>query len=381
MRPVRVLHLINGEYFGGSARVLMNYLGSPQRTSDVAVGVLFPGELERRCREMDVRTELLPMAGRLDLRATRSVLRLARSHRADLIHTHQVRNTLLGRLASMVKGRPVVTHVHSPAFRESASVLRNRLSGGVDRVLARRTARFIAVSSSLATELANQGIPRDKIRMVANGIPMPNPPAAGVEGDVRREFGIPTGVSLVGMVANLRPRKGAELLLAATAELARSGFDLHVMLVGQPFREFGRDYGLELRLLVDRLGLGPRVTLTGYRSDIDRLMSAIDVFVLPSLFGEGMPMVLLEAMGMGLPVITTSVEGIPEVVTAGEDGILVPPGDSQALATAIRRLVGDAGLRRRLGSAARRTLIAKFTADRMARGIDEVYAELGAVAD
>ena len=190
MSVPRVLHLINGEYFGGSARVLVNYLGAPGRASDVAVGVFFSGELERRLREMGIPVQLVEMRGRMDVAAARQVVRLARRHRADLVHTHQVRNTLIGRLAARVDGRRVVTHVHSPAFRESTSGARNRVTGTVDRVLARWSHRFIAVSRSLAEEAARVGVPADRIRVVANGVPLPRPADAAVRGEVRSELGL-----------------------------------------------------------------------------------------------------------------------------------------------------------------------------------------------
>jgi hypothetical protein len=158
----RVLHLINGEYFGGSARVLMNYVGADARRADVAVGVLFRGELERRLREAGVETEVIAMRGRLDLAAARQVRRLARRVGADLVHTHQVRNALLARITSAVGGPPVVSHVHSPAFRESTDTIRNVLTGAVDRALAGQTRRFIAVSESLAAELRRLGVGADR---------------------------------------------------------------------------------------------------------------------------------------------------------------------------------------------------------------------------
>jgi glycosyltransferase involved in cell wall biosynthesis len=372
----RVLHLINGEYFGGSARVLMNYLQVPTRTSDVAVGVFFHGDLERRLEAAGIPTEFIRMRSRFDLTAARQVSRLARRFNADIIHTHQVRNALVGRLAARPDRRPVVSHVHSPAFRESGGRLRNVSTGSIDRLLAGWTHRFITVSNSLAAEMAALGVPRERIRVVPNGIPLPANPATSARADLRGEFGLDDNAQLIGLVANLRPRKGADILIQALGLLHDPFGRVRLMLVGEPFREGGRDYGRELREVAASMGVGERTFLVGFRPDVEEILAGLDLFVLPSLFGEGLPMVLLEAMGAALPVISTPVEGIPEVIANEQNGLLVPTEDPASLARAIERLLADPALRQRLGEAGRRTVLERYTADGMAAAIERVYDEL-----
>jgi glycosyltransferase involved in cell wall biosynthesis len=325
---------------------------------------------------MGIATEVIGMRNRLDLAATRQVLRLARRWRADLIHTHQVRNTLLGRLASLAGGPPLVTHVHSPAFRESSDRMRNLVTGTIDRGLAWRTRRFIAVSRSLADELGRQGIPPRRIRVVANGIPLPAAADAGSRQWLREDLGIGQSDPVIGMVANLRPRKGAELLIRASAQLQSGGRPPTLVLVGEPFRDGSRDYAGELRALGDACGLGARLAMTGFRADVEHILRGLDLFVLPSRFGEGLPMVLLEAMGAALPVVTTPVEGISEVVSDGRDGALVPVDDVDALAAALDGLLADEDRRHRLGQAARTKVAEQYSAEAMTLGIEAVYAEV-----
>jgi glycosyltransferase involved in cell wall biosynthesis len=375
-RSPRVLHLINGEYFGGTARVLVNYLGAGARRADVCVAVHFEGELLHRLQALGIPTELVRMRGRLDLTAAREVARLARRVGADIVHTHQLRNTLLARLASFAGGPPVVTHVHSPAFRESTHAWRNAATGAVDRALALRTRRFIAVSNSLAAELRRLGIGAERVRVVHNGIPLPAPASRAAGDALHAELGVAAGVPVVGMVAVFRPRKGAELLIQAAARVLNREVPMHLLMVGEAFREEGRDYGAELRAMADRAGLGANVTFTGFTRDVERIIAGLDLFVLPSRFGEGLPMVLLEAMGAGVPVITTPVEGIAEMVTDGENGVLVPVDDPDALETAMVRALADAPARQRLGAAGRRTVVEGYTSDAMARGIESVYREI-----
>lgn len=375
-RVPRVLHLINGEYFGGSARVLTNYLAAPNRKAQVFVAVFFDGELRRRLVADGIPTELVPMRNRIDLTAVRSVRRLAKRWSIDLVHTHQIRGALLARLASLAGGPMVVSHVHSPALRESSDRMRNLVTAGIERLLAFRTARFIAVSRSLEAELRRHRIAAERIRVVPNGIDLPTLPTPEQRAEVGREFGLLPGEPLIGMVANFRPRKGAEVLIDAVGRLSQQGLPVRLLLVGQPFRDGSNDYAATLRSLAESTGLSGRVIFTGFRSDVERLVGALDVFVLPSLYGEGMPMVLLEAMGAARAVIATPVEGVTEVVRDERDGLLVPTGDAVALAGALRRLLTDLQLRERLGVAARRTVVAGFTTGAMAAGIDGVYAEL-----
>jgi len=205
---------------------------------------------------------------------------------------------------------------------------------------------------------------------------MPPPADPEVRGQARAELGIPADAPLVGMVANFRPRKGAEVLIAAVAALPDSAGQPWLLLVGEAFRDGERDYGAELTAAATAAGIGARTLQAGFRADVDRLIGAMDLFVLPSRFGEGLPMVLLEAMGAGIPVVSTPVEGIAELVDDGRNGLLVPPNDSAALSAAIARLLADATVRDRLGREGRTTVEGGYSADAMAAGIEAVYAEL-----
>lgn len=372
----RVLHLINGQHFGGASRVLVNYLEAGSRRADVAVGLFFYGELERRLASLGVATAVIPMRNRLDLRAAREVVRLARRFNADILHTHQVRNTLIGRLAAKVDGRRVVTHVHSPAFRESTSWTRNTLTGAIDRLLLPMSDRFVAVSASLAAELSRAGVRSDRVRVVHNGIPIPVTQSAEELRRVREELDLRDDFPVIGMTALFRPRKGTEVLLEAVARLRRRLPQARLLLVGPSFDGPGGAYGAQLRALASELDIADRTTFTGFRQDVARMLGALDLFVLPSLFGEGMPMALLEAMGAGVPVVSTPVEGIGELIADGENGLLVPAGNVDSLADAIERIASDDAFRAATASAGRATVETEYSAERMAAGLEGVYAEL-----
>ena len=162
--------------------------------------------------------------------------------------------------------------------------------------------------------------------------------------EIRRELDVDPATVLVAIVANLRAQKGHEVLLEATRLLAERGVPVRVVAAGDgPLRD-------ELLARRHALGLDDRVAFLGARPDAVRLMAGADILALSSHY-EGLPVVLMEASGLGLPVVATAVGGIPEVLTDGADALLVPPGDASALADALERMALDDVLRARLGAA------------------------------
>jgi glycosyltransferase involved in cell wall biosynthesis len=213
--------------------------------------------------------------------------------------------------------------------------------------------------------------------VVANGVPVDSLPRLGSTTErVRAEFGVADDVFLIGMLANFRPRKGTEVLLEAVGRARARGIPLHLLLIGEPFREEGLDYGQQLRERAAAAGVSDAVTMTGFRADAERLLAGLDLFVLPSLFGEGLPMVLLEAMGIGVPVVSTPIEGIGDIVQDGRTGWLVPPGDAGALSEIIFAVAEDPQLRRDVASRGREAILRGYSADGMSLGIESVYRDV-----
>ena len=178
---------------------------------------------------------------------------------------------------------------------------------------------------------------------------------------------------MIGTVALFRPRKGLEVLLNALAHLKRGDHRVRLHAVG-PFET--REYREYIMGRVDELGLVGEICWTGFTEDVFAEFSKMHAFVLPSLFGEGMPMVILEAMSVGLPVVSTRVEGIPEVLREGKDGLLVEPDNVDGLADAIRKLVAgtvDGGM---LGESGWRRQREFFSDLAMAEGVADVYREV-----
>jgi glycosyltransferase involved in cell wall biosynthesis len=186
--------------------------------------------------------------------------------------------------------------------------------------------------------------------------------------EVRRELGIQEGRALVLTVANLRPEKGHEVLLQAAKIAFDRGIAASFFVVGYgPLSD-------ALAVAKSELGLGDRFTFLGRREDVLRLMAAADIFVLPSRL-EGLPVTLMEATSVGAAVVATSVGEVPRIITSGVDGLVVPPGDAEALTDAIEKLVKDPLMRSNLGKAAM-DLSDRFDGARATRRIEAIYREV-----
>jgi glycosyltransferase involved in cell wall biosynthesis len=361
---VRVLHVINGEVYGGAERAL-DHLGRHLRHFgfDVAMTCLKPGLFPKVRHSTDVPLYEFPMRSRFDLRPVRPLVRLVRTGHFRLLYAHTARSVMVAALVSRITGVPLVYHVQSPTARDTNRPWRNWLNSLVERLSLARASMLIAVSQSLADELGRQGYAAQRVAVVPNGSPC----RCACEGPTR-----PSGKAdwVLGMTALIRPRKGIEVALAALAMLRKQGLPVRFRVVG-PFESAA--YEREVKALTRRLGLEEAVDWVGFTRDVDRELAQMDVFVLPSLFGEGTPLVLFEAMAAGVPVVSTRVEGIPEIIRDGLDGLLVEPGNPEALAAAIAKIVhGDADWHALRQSALARHA-EKFSDTAMAAGVAAVY--------
>jgi glycosyltransferase involved in cell wall biosynthesis len=233
------------------------------------------------------------------------------------------------------------------------------------RLIAAGAGRYLPVSHDLARRLRQRlHIPLRKIQVIHNGIaltPFERPADAALRASLSHESGRP----IVLAVARLDKQKGHTFLLEAAAMVPEAQF----VLVGD-----GPERGA-LEAQVATLGLRDRVQFLGYRSDIPELLAACDLFVLPSLY-EGLPLSILEAMAAGKPVIATAIGGTDEVIVPDCSGVLVPPADAPVLAAAIKTLLADPSLARRLALAGQARVAAMFSAAQMVRQVTQVYDEI-----
>jgi glycosyltransferase involved in cell wall biosynthesis len=206
------------------------------------------------------------------------------------------------------------------------------------------------------------GVPRDKLVTIRNGVATPPHRTESL----RRELGIPEGAIVIGSVGRLEAQKSYDLLLHAFSRVVRHCPDARLVIVGDGSER------ARLEALIRELGLVSQVTLAGYRLGASSLMREFDIVASSSRY-EGMPLVLIEAMSVGRPVVATAVGGVREVVVDDVTGILVPAGDPELLADRLLCLIKDAPLRERLGEGGLERYRELFTVERMARDVERLY--------
>lgn len=327
---------------------------------------------EAELRELGVPVTNLGARTLRDLRALARLRRLVRRTRPDLVHAHLAYAILWACLA--VRDRPVVATLHTPPGTRTWRSREGWRQALLSRALRRRCARVVAVSEALRRAYVEAwSLPADRVEVVPNGVELDRfrPLDGAARRALRAELGIPAAAPLVTTVAVLRPGKGIEVLLEAAARLAADVPAARFLVVGDgPLRGV-----LERRAAA--ADLGERVRWLGHRGDVPRLLAASDLFVHPSL-ADAYPTALLEAMAAGLPALASAVGGVPEILGDPPCGVLVPPGDAEALAAALRGLLADAEGRAELGRRARRRAEEALSARAWAQRLEALYRRVAA---
>jgi glycosyltransferase involved in cell wall biosynthesis len=333
------------------------------------VGACAEGPLLDDVRHEGFRVIPIPFVRRLSplahLRAFQSLIAILRAEKPDLVHAHMPISGFLARLAAYFAGVPKVAYTcHGFLFNHASSSLPRRgLSFTMEWIAARVTDVFLTVSEAEARDARRLRI-APNAEAIRNGrdpaVFRPDPVARA---RIRAELGVPDDRVVVIAVSRLVWHKGYPELAAAM----RSVPEAELWVVGERLES---DRGADMAALLRSAGLGYRLRLLGYRTDVPALLAAADIFTLPSRF-EGLPMSVIEAMLTGLPVVATNVRGPAEQVVDGQTGFSVPAGNAPALGAALGRLVRDPDLRARMGQAGRqRALDCYDEAKVLARTLD-----------
>ncbi|HEV3402512.1 MAG TPA: glycosyltransferase family 4 protein [Acidimicrobiales bacterium] len=372
----RVVYLDQSAQLSGAQLAMLRLLPALAPWVDARVVVAEDGPLVARLEGVGVATEVLPMA-----QATREVrcehlrpggvglagaagaasyvarlTRRLRRLRPALVHTNSLKAAIYGGLAARAAGAPVIWHIRdriTPDYLPAPAV-------AVVRAMARRLPDAVLGNDTTLPTLGTCPRPRFSVAD-------PVDPRCF---DARRRATVEPSPLRVGMVGRITPWKGQDVFLTAFAR-AFTGSEAVAVVVGAPL--FGEhEYERQLHALVGRLGIADRVEFRGFREDIPAELAALDVFVHSSILPEPFGQVVTEAMAAGLPVVASDAGGPSLIITDGTDGLLTPPRDVDALASALRRLASDPTLRASLGEAARRSA-RRFSADAAAQRVLEAY--------
>jgi L-malate glycosyltransferase len=367
-----VLLLIKCLGYGGAERLLVDFAAHRDRENfdyEAAYVLRRENSLVPALESTGVEVHCLGAEGNWDLGWLIALRRLLVKGRFDIVHSHLPQAAAMARpvVASIPRSRrPLLVYTEHSMWDRMALLVKalNGATIGLDRSL-------VVVSES-ARDVLPQRL-RSRARVVVHGIDL----AASermlegrelLRGEVRREFGISPGEKLVLVVANLRPEKGYDTLLEAAVLLRQRKVPVRLVAAGRgPLRD-------RLEAERGRLGLGDRLAFVGARADALRLMAGSDMFVLASR-QEGLPVALMEAASVGLPIVSSSVGEIPRLFTSEVDAVLVPSEDPGALADAIARVAGDEALGKRLGQGAL-ALSTLFDVAKATKEIESLYSEI-----
>lgn len=335
--------------------------GLLSRGHDVLVVCPPRSELGGACEARGVKTYATPMRAELDIKAMLCVARALRRFGAHVAHCHTARAHTLGLVAARLAGTPVTVVSRRVDFKVGTNVFsRIKYRLPVDAI--------VAVSEAVRRVLVSAGVDGSKIAVVPGGIDAQRYRCGPSAREIREKMGLPDGARLVGSLGSLVPHKGHSVLIEAVAKLSRTHPDLRCVIVGDGELE-GR-----LKSLARDLGVGGVVDFVGFSSDVRTVVPALDVLVHPSNL-DASPNVIKEGMAMGVPVVATNVGGIPEIIVDGKSGLLVPPGDPEAMSCAISLALDDHELRKRLidGGVARAL---DFSVERTVEETELLYARL-----
>ncbi len=356
-----VVHVETGRHlYGGALQVL--YLAQGLEERGVRSVLMAPrgSEIAAAARQRWLRVEEFPFRGEADPTAlARMAWRFSRRD-VEIVHLHSRRGAdTLGGLAGTVARAPLILtrRVDNPeaAWAVPAKYALYR--------------RVIAISGAIRDVLIGQGVAPERISLVHSAVDAAGwlDPCSRTE--LHREFELPSGGAAGAMVAQFVPRKGHWVLIHALAILKSRGCKAAVVLFGRgPMRE-------TVAAQARSLGVEEMIRFAGYRTDLHRWLGAFDFCVHPALM-EGLGVAALQAGAAGLPVVGARAGGIPEVVADGETGILTPPEDAGALATAMAQLINDPGAARKMGKRARDRIESRFSVDSMVEGNLAVYREV-----
>ena len=306
-----------------------------------------------------------------DLRALLGLVRLIRAWRPAIVHTHTAKAGLLGRLAARAAGVPTVVHTfHGHVLRGYFSPPKQAFFRGVEAFLAKAADALVAVSDAVKRDLVELKVaPERKIRVIPLGLELKTLAGELPRGALRREAGIPDAAPLVGIVGRLVPIKDVPGFLEAARRVRERRKDARFAIVGD-----GEERPA-LEALCRSLGLADAAHFFGWRRDLAHVYGDLDVVVNASR-NEGTPVALIEALAAARPVVATAVGGTPDLIGKNERGVLVPPGEPEALAAAVVDVLSGSEAARRRALAGREHVLAQHSSERLFRDMHALYREL-----
>jgi glycosyltransferase involved in cell wall biosynthesis len=383
-QPVKVLVFIETIFIRGAAKTLLMFLDAMQAHSvndgmnpfSFSLATFHRGRLPQdsaptefleAVRKRGIKTYLIPERHRWDPRVLRLIHKVVAEADPDIIQTNNVKSHALIKAAGVHRTRRWIAFHHGYTSTDFKMKCYNQL----DRWSLRSAERVVVPCLSFRSQLYSCGVEQERTRILHNaGIVIPAPPTREVQA-LRARFHFQPDAKILLTVGRMSREKGQIDLIQAMKVLSEKYpmINCHLLLLG-----FGPELPI-LRAAVGKLGLGPRVVFATDEKDVVPFLHLADAFALPS-YSEGSPHVILEAMGAGVPIVATSVGGIPEILTDGQTGLLVKPRNPQGLAAALARLLQSPTLGCEYAQRARHVLKTTFSPQTYVKELLSIYAEV-----
>jgi glycosyltransferase involved in cell wall biosynthesis len=324
-------------------------------------------DIEGKAKRYNAPLISIPDRGPTDLKVVKALLKVCRDHDVAVWHGHDYKTNALGLALRPFHTMKLVTTVHGWVHHTARTPLYYK----IDKFCLKRYERVYCVSQDLVDACRAAGVKESKLMLLENGIDTVEYTRKQTASEAKAALHLPAGRLHIGAVGRLEPEKAFDLLIRAVGQLHAAGVDVGLTVVGE-----GHDRP-RLEAVVAELGLADRVSLPGWQSDVRRWFEAMDVFALSSR-REGLPNVLLEAMALGVPCVSTNIAGIPRLIESGVSGRLVPPDDLPALVAALHEVLTSDATRERYRVAGRTTIETRYSfAARMTTLAAEYDALLG----
>ncbi len=364
-----VFHLISSNGIYGAEKVMLALASHMDKNQwKVTIGALNNKknshlEVANEAKRIGMETVVIDCNGRFDFNAIKQLNFILSELKIDLLHAHNYKSDLIAVLASLKNKIPVVCTNHG--WIQSGFML--KLYELIDAFIMKFFMKKIfAVSKGMQTEIIKKGIPSSKIQYIPNGIEIEN-----VFSNVnqKKEFGIDPTLLVFGVIGRLSPEKGHKYLFEAITRLSKYFNKIHFLIAGEgPLRK-------ELENLVSDLNISNLIQFIGYEKDISRVLNSLDVVIQPSL-KEGLPISLLEAMSYAKPIIATAVGDVPDLIHNDSTGILILPGDADAIHGAILKLIEDRKSCELLGQNALKFIRLNYSLEKMVHTYTEQYKQV-----
>ncbi len=361
----KILHFIGSLEMGGTENMLLAYLQNTKsdEIEHVVCTIYNKGALIEKFEKSGIRVVSLNISSKLFYPIAffrfSSMLNLIHP---DVVHSYLLQENIIARIVCKIKGKKLI------CGKRDTDRYKNPLKVFLDKITLGLGNLNISNSKAGVEELQMYGVPENKVAYVPNGKDVYSLEKTLKKMDGKRKMGFSPEEVILCCVARLYKFKGQEYLIKAMPKIIAENQNAKLVLVGDGIMR------KELEEICAKLKITERVLFLGERKDVLDILTAADLFVFPSL-REGMPGALMEAMAAGLPVIATNIDGNKELVEDGKNGILVPVQDSEALANAVNKLLGDENMMRNLAKKARDTIKNDFSIDLMVKKLDKIYLD------